>query len=392
MTLDIEALRRDTPGCAHVAHFNNAGAGLMPRPVLDAMIAHLRLESEIGGYEAAAREANKIDRVYDAAARLLNCARDEIAHVENATVAWDMAFYALRFEPGDRILTSMAEYASNFIPYLQRAQQTGVAIDVVPNDENGQIAIDALRARIDERVKLISITHVPTSGGLVNPIAEVGAVARRAGIPFLVDACQSVGHMPIDVAAIGCDMLSTTGRKYLRGPRGTGLLYVRREMIETLEPPFLDLFSAEWTGRDSYTIRSDARRFENWENNLAAKIGLGVALDYAHDLDPAATYARIRMLAGMLREELATIAGVTVTDTGTEQCGIVTFANPKLEPVAIMDALRPEGINVHRSHQPSTRLDMEARGLEKLTRCSVHYYNNEDEVDRLLTALRKLLA
>lgn len=392
MTLDIEALRRDTPGCAHVAHFNNAGAGLMPRPVLDAMIAHLRLESEIGGYEAAAREANKIDRVYDAAARLLNCARDEIAHVENATVAWDMAFYALRFEPGDRILTSMAEYASNFIPYLQRAQQTGVAIDVVPNDGNGQIAIDALRARIDERVKLISITHVPTSGGLVNPIAEVGAVARQAGIPFLVDACQSVGHMPIDVAAIGCDMLSTTGRKYLRGPRGTGLLYVRRDMIETLEPPFLDLFSAEWTGRDSYTIRSDARRFENWENNLAAKIGLGVALDYAHDLDPAATYARIRMLAGMLREELATIAGVTVTDTGTEQCGIVTFANPKLEPVAIMDALRPEGINVHRSHQPSTRLDMEARGLEKLTRCSVHYYNNEDEVDRLLTALRKLLA
>lgn len=392
MALDIDALRRETPGCAYVAHFNNAGAGLMPRPVLDAVTAHLTLESEIGGYEAAARAADKVERVYNAAARLLNCGRDEIAHVENATVAWDMAFYALPFAKGDRILTSMAEYASNFIPYLQRARQTGVEIDVVPNDENGQIAIDALRARIDGRVKLISVTHVPTSGGLVNPVAEVGAVARDAGIPFLVDACQSVGQMPVDVEAIGCDMLSTTGRKYLRGPRGTGLLYVRRAMIEKLEPPFLDLFSAEWTGRDSYTVRSDARRFENWENNLAAKIGLGVALDYAHDLGVGETYARIRALATTLRTELAAIPGVTVTDTGIEPCGIVTFANPKLEPVEIMETLRPQGFNVHRSHRPSTRLDMEARGLEKLTRCSVHYYNSEDEIDRLVAALRKLLA
>ena len=223
-------------------------------------------------------------------------------------------------------------------------------------------------------------------------MVAIGAVAREAGVPYLVDACQSVGQMPVDVQAIDCDMLSTTGRKYLRGPRGTGLLYVRREMIEKLEPPFLDLFSASWVAKDRYEIRSDARRFENWESYYAGKIGLGVAIDYALGIGLETGYARIQSLAERLRAGLAEIPGVTVTDTGRERCGIVTFDNPKLEPVEIMERLRPQGINVHRSHAPSTRLDMEARGLEKLTRASVHYYNTEEEIDHLLEAVRDLLA
>ena len=297
MPFDVERARRETPGCTNVVHFNNAGASLMPQPVLDATIAHLQLEAQIGGYEAAEQQREAIEHTYDAAASLINCSRDEIALMENATSAWGMAFYSLPLRAGDRILTSMAEYASNYIAYLQVSQKTGAVVEAIPDDPYGQISIDALCNAIDERVKLISVTHIPTSGGLVNPVAEVGKVAREAGVLFLVDACQSVGQVPIDVQQIGCDMLSTTGRKYLRGPRGTGFLYVKRELVERLEPVFLDLHSASWVARDRYEVRNDARRFENWESNIAGKIGLATALDYAQQWGMKEIWNRIKTLA-----------------------------------------------------------------------------------------------
>src|SRR5689334_14728220 len=234
MTIDLARARRETPATDHLLHFNNAGAGLMPQPVLDAVLDHLRLEAAMGGYEAETQAAAALERTYDVAAALLHCTRDEIAVVENATRAWDMAFYSVPLEPGDRILTAQAEYASNYIAYLQVARKTGATVEAIPNDESGQISVAALRDAIDDRVKLIAMTHVPTNGGLVNPAAAVGRVAREAGVLYLLDACQSVGQMPIDVQAIGCDMLSGTGRKYLRGPRGTGFLYVRQSVLERL--------------------------------------------------------------------------------------------------------------------------------------------------------------
>ncbi|HUG36515.1 MAG TPA: aminotransferase class V-fold PLP-dependent enzyme [Candidatus Limnocylindrales bacterium] len=388
--IDLTRARRDTPGCAHVLHFNNAGSSLPPRPVLDAVVRHLELEAEIGGYEAADRERAAIEHVYDATAALLNCRPDEVAIVENATRAWDMAFYSLPFSRGDRILTVRAEYASNYIAFLQVARRTGAVIEVIDSDETGQVSVDALRRAIDDRVKLIAITHVPTNGGLVNPAAAVGRVAREAGIPYLLDACQSVGQMPIDVEAIGCDMLSATGRKYLRGPRGTGFLYVRRSLLGKLEPAFLDLHAAKWVAHDRYEIRDDARRFENWETYVAGKIGLGVAIDYAMGWGLEPIRDRVRALADLLRGRLAAMPGVTVQDLGVERCGIVTFTVEGIEPLDIKKALAAESINVSASALPSTRLDMEARGLARVVRASVHYYNSEDEVERFSDTLRRI--
>lgn len=390
MTIDLARARRDTPATAEVLHFNNAGAALMPAPVLETQINHLRQEAVLGGYEAADAADDKREAVYDSIARLINAERQEIALVENATVAWDMAFYAIPFKPGDRILTARAEYASNYIAFLQVARRTGAVIEVVPSDDSGALDVAALEKMIDGRVRLIAITHVPTNGGLVNPAAEVGRIARRHGILYLLDACQSVGQMPIDVAAIGCDMLSATGRKYLRGPRGCGFLYVRRAVLDRLEPPFLDLQAATWVAPDRYEPRPDARRFENWENNVAAQLGLGTAVDYALGWGLPAIEARVVALADELRERLRAIRGVTVTDLGRRRCGIVTFTVAEHAADAIVAALHARKINTVSSSPRSTLLDATARRLPPVVRASVHYYNTEEEVARFAGVLAEL--
>ena len=391
MPFDLQRLRQDTLGCANVLHFNNAGSSLMPRPVLDATVAHLQLEARIGGYEAAAQAIQSLEHVYDAVATLINCSRDEVAIIENATRAWDMAFYSIPLKAGDRILTASTEYASNYIAYLQRAQKSGATIEVIPNDEHGQVSLDALKNMLDDRVKLIAITHVPTNSGIVQPIAAIGKLAREAGILYLVDACQSVGQMPIDVEQIGCDMLSATGRKYLRGPRGTGFLYVRRAILEQLEPPFLDLHAAEWVSPTRYEIRPDARRFENWETNYAGKIGLGVAIDYANSLGLDTIWRRVKTLAYQLRSQLTTLPDVIVRDRGITQCGIVTFTLEGHDPEDIKRILTASNINVSVSVRNSTLLDMDAKKLTSVVRASVHYYNSEEEVERFCREIENII-
>jgi len=388
--IDIVKVRRDTPGVDHVAHFNNAGASLPPRAVVDAVTGHLELESRIGGYEAAELAARRIEHAYDAVAALVNGHRDEIALVENATVAWRSVFYGLSLGPGDRILTSVAEYSSNYIAFLQMARRTGAVVEAVPNDASGQLDVAALERMIDGRVKLVAVTHIPTNGGLVNPAAAIGRVTRAAGVPYLLDACQTAGQLPIDVDAIGCDALSATGRKFLRGPRGTGFLWIAKAFMERIEPPMLDNKAAHLTGPEGYEMRADARRYENFECSIAARIGLGVAVDYALGLGMANIWARVQSLADHLRARLADVPGVVVRDLGRTKCGIVTFTVDGHAPEAVRKHLGKHGINVSVTSRAGTLLDMDARGLDELVRASVHYYNTEDEIERLVRVLGTL--
>ncbi|HDH03079.1 MAG TPA: aminotransferase class V-fold PLP-dependent enzyme, partial [Actinobacteria bacterium] len=279
--IDVDLARRDTPGCESLIHMNNAGASLPPRQVVDAQVEYLQADAKSGGYELAADRADQLADTYAAISELVGAQPDDIALMSNATEAWQLAFNSIRLEDGDRILTSEAEYASNYIEFLRVRRHVNISVEPIPSDEDGMTSAAALAAMVDDRVRLIAITHVPTNGGLINPAAEIGHVANRAGIPYLLDVCQSVGQIDLDVDKLGCDFLSATGRKFLRGPRGTGFLYARRSILASTEPPVLDLSAATWTSLDEIEIHPDARRYETWEFNYAAVRGLGVAARYA---------------------------------------------------------------------------------------------------------------
>lgn len=396
--LDVARARADTPACEDVVHLNHAGCSLPPQVVVDTQVEWLRAEARTGGYELAEQRAADRAATYAEVAGLIGAAPDEIALVENATFAWHQAFWSLGLRPGDRILTADAEYASGYVSFLQAVRRWGVTVEVLPADGSGRLSVDELARRLDDGrgpIGLVAITHVPTNGGLVNPAEAVGRLCRETGVPFLLDACQSVGQMPVDVEAIGCDLLSATGRKFLRAPRGTGFLYVRRALLDRrdpapLEPAFLDLLGADWVAPDRYELRPDARRFENWESNLAALAGLGRAVAYARSWGMDAIGARVEGLAAGLRGRLAEVPGVVVRDKGDRLCGIVTFTKDGVAADEIAAALRAGGVNVSVSWPSSTRLDAAARGLPPLVRASVHYVTTEDELDTATAAVAAL--
>ncbi|MES2221330.1 MAG: aminotransferase class V-fold PLP-dependent enzyme [Acidobacteriota bacterium] len=399
MAIDIARVRAETPGCEKVLHLNNAGCSLPPTPVLERVKTHLDLEAAIGGYEAEDDATEEHERVYISLAKMLGCAASEIALVENATRAWDAAFYALaeKFQLGDKLVTASNEYVSNYLALLQVARRRGTEIIVVPNDPSGEISLTALEAVIrqhGQRVKLIALTHVPTNGGLVQPAEAVGRIARRNHIPYLLDACQTAGQMPLQVEQLGCDMLAATGRKYLRAPRGTGFLYIRQSMLEQLEPTPIDMSSAEWSAQQEYTLRPDARRFEISAGSVACRLGLGVAVEYAMALGLDNIAARVNALAEQLREKLADVSGVTVRDlpgSGKQpRCGIVTFTHETYEARTIVARMRKQKINVRVTPVSSTRIDMEQRGLPAMVRASVHYYNTEEEIARFVKTVAAL--
>jgi cysteine desulfurase/selenocysteine lyase len=388
--IDLAAVRADTPGCLQGVFLDSAGSSLPPRPVVDAVVDHLRLEAEIGGYRAAEENAEALERTYQDLAAMLNGAADEIALLDSSTRAWTQAFYALDFRPGDRILTSRVEYASNYLAYLQVAQRTGAVIEVVPDTETGELSVTALEAMLDERVRLVAVTHVPMNGGLVNPAEEIGRVTSAAGVLFLLDACQSAGQVVLDVDRLGVDMLAGNGRKWLRGPRGTGFLFVRRSLCERLHPPMIDLHSARWVEPGRYELRADARRFEMWESSVACRLGLGRAVRYALDLGMGTIEAAVTARAEELRHKLAGVDGVTVRDLGRRRCGIVSFTVDGYPAEEVAEHLAQDGVTLTVGRASSTLLDMSHRKLPSIVRASPHYFNDEADLQRLVESVAGL--
>lgn len=387
----LDALRADTPGVNHVTHFNYAGSALPAKSVLDTVVRHLITEATIGGYEAAAQANDRIEAAYTSIATMLNASPDEIALVENATRGWDMGVYAIPFKKGDRVLTTSWEYASNMVALVQLQKHFGIEIDVVPNAESGEIDLDALTQALQQPTAGVFITHVPTNGGLVQPAEEIGVLIRQhqPDAWYVLDACQSAGQLPIDVEAIQCDILSATSRKYLRGPRGAGFVYVRKARIQHMEPPLLDLHAADLISPTEFVIRPDARRFENWESYVAGRLGLGAAVDYALELGLDNIWDRVRDQGALLRENLLRIDGVNIHDVGKVRGGIVTFSRDRVKAEKIHKALSAEKINTSISNIYRTHLDPEWEGMGTYIRASLHYITTDEEIMNLVDVVER---
>jgi selenocysteine lyase/cysteine desulfurase len=389
-TIDIEAVRADTPAVEQIVHLNNCGTSLPPQPVMDAMIDYLQLEASVGGYEAMDVGAAGLDRVYTAGAELLGCRPEELAFATGASEAWWRAFLSVPLVPGDRVLIGRTEYIANALALIQAADR-GISVEVVPDDDTGQIDVRALENMMDRRVKLVCLTSIAMTNGLVNPAAEVGAVAKAAGAYYLIDACQAVGQIPVNVEDLQCDFLSFTGRKFVRGPRGSGMLYVRSSILDELVPPtFIDGRSANWTENRRYQLQPTAQRFELFECSFGAKVGFGRALDYALDLGLEAIDQRVATLADQLRASLDELPGVRVLDTGIRKCGIVTFDVAGHAAADVSAALGAKGINTGSPDLSGSRYDVESRSVPAVVRAGVHYFNTEDELDRLVTEVAAL--
>jgi cysteine desulfurase/selenocysteine lyase len=387
---EIEQLRAATKGTAVKIHFNNAGSSLPPDAVVETVVGYLQEEAVNGGYETEYKYSAELENTYVSIAKLINADVKEVAVVENASVGWGILFNGIDFKPGDIVITSEMEYVTNLISYLHAEKTHGIVFKVIPNDERGNFSLAALEAAISPQVKLIAITHIPSTAGGMMPIVEIGKIARAHNILYLLDACQSAGHVPIDVKEIGCDMLSVTGRKYLRAPRGTGFLFVRKAIQDRITPLFMDGNSITSVTEKEYVLRDDARRFELYEKSRALTVGLGKAIDYALHIGIDRIWERIQQLAGTLRQQLKSIDGITVHDIGDHQCGIVTFSLAGMESAAVKAILAENNINVSVGIAKSTLIYMNKNHLTAVVRASVHYYNTEEEIKVMCDLLRNI--
>ncbi|MGV1036633.1 MAG: aminotransferase class V-fold PLP-dependent enzyme [Candidatus Nanopelagicales bacterium] len=390
--IDVQQVRRDTPTCAGQSFLDNAGSALPTAGVLDTVIAHLHLEAEVGGYVAAELAADQIAAAATSAAALVGTTGEHVALQNSATDGWNRALSSIPLEPGDRILTTRSEYASNVLPMLQAMTRRGVDVEFLPNGPDGTADPSALPALIDERVKVLAITHAPSQNGLVVDAVAFGAALRSSGSEawYLLDACQSVGQLPINMTEIGCDFLSTTGRKFLRAPRGTGFLAVSDRALFSLEPTPTDMHGSTWDGQFGYRIAADAKRFQYFETSYANVLGLGVAADYALTIGLEAIRARIDWLAQQARANLRATPGVRVLDAGTQRSGIVVFACHGNDSTTLVRGLRDMGVTVTAVRAATNPDVFAAYESEVVLRASVHIYNTEQDLAALVEGLTKL--
>jgi selenocysteine lyase/cysteine desulfurase len=388
----LPSWRVDTPACSSVIHLNNAGASLMPQSVLKTVTDYLEREAQLGAYEIADAATSSVERTYQHLAQLVGAHPRNIAIVENATVAFFQALAAFDFQPGDVILTTRNDYISNQLAYLSLAKRRGVRIRRAEDLPEGGVDPDSVRKLLHtERIRLLAVTWVPTNSGLIQPVEALGQIAEQAGVPYLIDACQAVGELPIDVTRLRCDYLSTTARKFLRGPRGIGFLYVSDHALARGDfPLLLDMRAAEWTSADTFALTPDARRFENWEFAYSLLLGLGEAARYALEVGIERGGQRARQLAAQLRTRLEAVPGCRVLDRGTELAAIVTVEVAGHPAPGLVDLLRQQHINTSASLRAYAVIDMDQKHAASALRFSPHYFNTEEELAAAVDALASL--
>jgi len=395
---EITRFRNETRGCAYVTHLNNAGAGLMPDVVTQAQLDYIQLESEMGGYEAAALQAEVIKNFYAQAGLLFSCQPDNIAFAASATDAYTRALSSIPFKAGDVILTDQDDFVSNQIQFLSLQKRLGIKIIHIQNAAVGGVDLNDLEEKLKKyQPRLLAITHIPTNSGLVQPVKKIAKIydaylqTNEGKTWYILDACQSAGQMKLDVRELKCDFLSVTGRKFLRGPRGTGILFVANRVLDAgLEPMFIDMRGAEWMEKSIYRQQPDARRFEDWEFAYSTLVGTSAAIKYCLTIGEDRIEQQVKWLADRLRKDLSAIDKVRVLDKGPELGGLVTFTMADSDPTFIVSELLKRKINVVPSYRAFGVIDFDEKGVKWAVRASPHYYNTPEELEKFLGAVEEL--
>lgn len=396
---EVNQFRQETTGTNTVLHLNNAGAGLMPDLVTQAQIDHINLEAQIGGYEAAALKTKVIDAFYEQCAILFNSKPTNIAFTASATDAYTRALSSIPFKKGDIILTDRDDFVSNQIQFLSLKKRLGISIVHINNALAGGIDLEDLKNKLYKySPKLLAITHIPTNSGLIQPVDDVAVIYKeylntsQNKSWYLLDACQSVGQMKLDVQKLGCDFLSITCRKFLRGPRGTGALYISDKALQAgLEPMFIDMRGAEWIEKDKYVQQSDAKRFEDWEFAYSAVVGTKTAIQYYLGIGEDKVSHQVKLLSSIIRQKLTAIDKVRVLDRGAELGGLVTFHIKGCNPQVIIAELLRSKINVVPSYRAFGVMDFDEKGVEWAVRASPHYYNTLNEIEFFIETLKRII-
>ena len=395
---EVRQFRKETTGTKNIIHLNNAGAGLMPDVVTDAQLDHIRLESEIGGYEAADLKSDAIQAFYEQAALLFNCKPSNIAFTASATDAYTRTLSSIPFKKGDIILTDKDDFVSNQIQFLSLQKRLAIEIIHINNAPEGGVDLNDLEEKLKKyQPTLLAITHIPTNSGLVQPVDEIADIYNNYSNRYpgktwyILDACQSAGQMKLDVQSLHCDFLSLTCRKYLRGPRGTGALYISDRVLDAgLEPLFIDMRGAEWTEKGKYKQQPDARRFEDWEFAYSTVIGTKTAIEYCRNIGEEKIWQQVKLLAEFTRRQLQAIDGLMLMDRGKEKSGSVTFHIAGFKPKFIVRELLKRKINVVASYRAYGLIDFDEKGVEWVIRTSPHYYNTMSEIAIFVEALKEI--
>lgn len=390
---EIKKFRNETSGCANVIHLNNAGASLMPDVVTKAIVDHFKLEAAIGGYEASALREKEIQDFYIQTAKLINSAPTHIAFTASATDSYTRALSSIPFKSGDIVLASNDDFISNQIQFLSCQKRFGIRIERIRNAPEGGVDLNDLEHKLKTlQPKLLSVTHIPTNSGLVQRVKDIGAIASNHDCWYILDACQSIGQMKLDMRELKCDFLSVTNRKFLRGPRGAGFLAVSERVLrQGLEPLFIDMRGAEWIEKDLYRQRPDAMRFEDWEFAYALVLGTRAAIEYCLNVGEERIWQRVKSLSSYMRNKLSVIDKIRVLDRGPEVCGLVTFALNGFEPNHLVQELRKRKINIVASYRSYAVIDFDEKKVQWALRASPHYFNTHDEIDQFVDTLKELI-
>lgn len=389
--IDTTKVRADTPGCTHKIFLNSAGSSLMTKGAVQIMHSYLDKEMILGGYQTVPFFQHEIDAFYLHASALLHTSPGNIAFTFNATDAYAKAVSSITFKPGDYILTTEDDYVSNYILFFSLQKRFGLQMVRSNTLPSGDINMFDLETKmLKYRPVLVSVTHIPSNSGKIQDVEKIGHLCDKYDIWYIVDACQSVGQMDIDVNKIKCDFLSATGRKFLRGPRGTGFLYVSdKALAACLEPLLIDMRGATWETENNYMPSGSATRFELWEANYANILGLSEAIRYAMSIGLKNIRAYNLELCQLLKEQLQIIPDIKITEEGSQTASIVTFTSDTKTLDEYKNTLDMANISYSVGYRHFALIDFNKKNVDWVIRFSPHYFNTTDEILQVVEILRK---